>query len=619
MEFLTSNDMLIISGVVVAGLFIIGLVFARLYKRASKELSFVRTGFGGQKVIMNGGALVFPVLHEVITVNMNTIRLVVSRKNEQALITKDRMRVDATAEFYLRVKPEMDAIAYAAQTLGQRTISPDQLKELMEGKFVDALRAVAAEMGMEELHEKRTDFVQKVQNAVKADLEKNGLELETVSLTGLDQTDKQFFNANNAFDAQGLTKLTETIEEKKKVRNDIEQNTSVAIKKKNLEAEKERLELEREEEFARAAQQRAIANQAAVEATSIAREKAENDKQSQEADIVAQKEVETARIKANRAIEEERILNEQAIKERDIEREKTVEITDQDRDIAVANKSQERSKAEKDARMAEAEAVAASEKVTTARETEIANRNKEIAVIKATEEAEEKAVSVKVAANAEKSAALDKAEAIKTTATAEAQAIKIKANADEERYKVEAQGNEKLNAAENVLSQEIIKMRIQLETIKQAASIIEASVKPIEAISDMKVINVGGISDLVGGGHASGNGVITNGGANGNMADQLINSLLKYRGLAPIVDNILHEVGIEPGSLKGLTKSLEQGQPEKSQVPENGKEEPKAVEVKKEDSKKTEPKSAPAKKEASGNGAPKKADSQEPDKGTSKE
>ncbi|RNC85831.1 MAG: flotillin family protein [Balneola sp.] len=579
MEIITSNDILLIIGIAVVALLIIGLVFARLYKRASKELSFVRTGFGGQKVIMNGGALVFPVLHEVITVNMNTIRLVVSRKNEQALITRDRMRVDATAEFYLRVKPEVDAIAFAAQTLGQRTISPDQLKELMEGKFVDALRAVAAEMGMEELHEKRTDFVQKVQNAVKADLEKNGLELETVSLTGLDQTDKQYFNANNAFDAQGLTKLTETIEEKKKVRNDIEQNTSVAIKKKDLEAEKERLELEREEEFARAAQQRAIANQAAVEATSIAKEKAENDKISQEAEIVAQKEVETAKIKANREIDEERILNEQAIKERDIEREKTVEITDQDRDIAVADKSKERSKAEKEARLAEAEAVAASEKVITAKETEVANRNKQIAVIKATEEAEEKAVSVKVAAAAEKTAALDKAAAIKTTADAEAEAIKIKATADEERYKVEAEGNEKLNSAENVLSDEIIQMRIQIEKIKHAASIIEASVKPIEAISDMKVVNVGGLNGLMGSGGV-GNGYSGNGHGSGNMAEDLVNSLLKYRGLAPIVDNILHEVGIEPGSLKGLTQTLENGTAKSSQ-PEPVQE--KEVEVKAEE------------------------------------
>lgn len=599
MDFLQTNDIVIISSIILVSLLIIGLVFARLYKRASKELSFVRTGFGGQKVIMNGGALVFPVLHEIIAVNMNTIRLVVSRKNEQALITRDRMRVDATAEFYLRVKPEADAIAFAAQTLGQRTISPEQLKELMEGKFVDALRAVAAEMGMEELHEKRTDFVQKVQNAVKVDLEKNGLELETVSLTGLDQTDKQFFNANNAFDAQGLTKLTETIEEKKKVRNDIEQNTSVAIKKKNLEAEKERLELEREEEFAKATQQRAIANQVALEAAQIAKEKAINDKLAEEAEIEAQREVERAKIKANRMVEEERILNEQSVKEKDIEREKAIELTNQDRDIVVAEKSKTRSKAEKEAKLAEAEAASASEKVATARQTEVANRNKQIAVIKAMEEAEEKAVSIKVAAEAEKTAALDKAESIKTTAVAEAEAIKIKAKADEERYKVEAEGNEKLNAAENVLSNEIIQMRVQIETIKQATSMIEASVKPIEAISDMKVINVGGLSDFVGSGANNGSAGSGGNGSSGNMADQLVNSLLKYRGLAPVVDNILKEVGMETGSIQGLTKALnpsgeiaqnqDTSNTENDQKTDNPEKKPKSIEAESEEiTKKTE-------------------------------
>ncbi|MEM9489729.1 MAG: SPFH domain-containing protein, partial [Myxococcota bacterium] len=115
------------------------------YRRSSKEVSFVRTGFGGQKVIMNGGALVFPILHEVIPVNMNTLRLEVRRHAEQALITRDRMRVDVQAEFYVRVQPTVEAIADAAQTLGQRTMRPQDLKELVEGKFVDALRAVAAE------------------------------------------------------------------------------------------------------------------------------------------------------------------------------------------------------------------------------------------------------------------------------------------------------------------------------------------------------------------------------------------------------------------------------------------------------------------------------------------
>lgn len=223
--------------IIVIALFAIGLVLARLYKRSSKEISFVRTGLGGQKVIMDGGALVLPVLHEIIAVNMNTLRLLVSRSDAQALITKDRMRVDVMTEFYVRVQPTQESIANAAQTLGSRTLRPTELKELVEGKFVDALRSVAAEMSMEELHEQRVDFVQKVQQVVSEDLLKNGLELETVSLTGLDQTSMEYFNANNAFDAEGLTRLMEEIETRKKVRNDIEQETAVQIKNKNLEAE----------------------------------------------------------------------------------------------------------------------------------------------------------------------------------------------------------------------------------------------------------------------------------------------------------------------------------------------------------------------------------------------
>ncbi|MEC7932532.1 MAG: SPFH domain-containing protein, partial [Pseudomonadota bacterium] len=213
-------------------LIVLGIVIARLYKRASKEIGFVRTGFGGEKVVMNGGALVLPIFHETMPVNMNTVRLAVERKNADALITLDRLRIDVKAEFYVRVKPDAQSIAIAAQTLGMRTMNPEALKELVEGKFVDALRSVAAGMTMNQLHEQRSEFVQKVQQVSSVDLAMNGLELESVSLTGLDQTSIEHFNANNAFDAEGLTKLTEQIELRKKTRNDIEQETRVQIETK---------------------------------------------------------------------------------------------------------------------------------------------------------------------------------------------------------------------------------------------------------------------------------------------------------------------------------------------------------------------------------------------------
>lgn len=65
--------------------------------------SFVRTGLGGQKVVMSGGAIVMPIFHEIIPINMNTLKLEVSRSTIDSLITKDRMRVDVVVAFFVRV------------------------------------------------------------------------------------------------------------------------------------------------------------------------------------------------------------------------------------------------------------------------------------------------------------------------------------------------------------------------------------------------------------------------------------------------------------------------------------------------------------------------------------
>ena len=238
---------------------ILWIVFWWLYRRATKEIALVRTGFGGEKVVLNGGAFVIPVLHEFTEVNMNTLHLEVIRKEGSALIAKDRMRIDVTAEFYVRVGASKDAIAVAARALGTRTMRPESLRELLEGRFVDVLRSVAAEMTMEELHEHRGDYVQKISAKVAEELARSGLELESASLTSMDQTNREFFNPNNAFDAAGLTKLTDEIEARRQRRNEIEQESEIAIQQKNLEAEKRRLEIIREEEYARLEQEREVA------------------------------------------------------------------------------------------------------------------------------------------------------------------------------------------------------------------------------------------------------------------------------------------------------------------------------------------------------------------------
>lgn len=562
------------AGVILVALFVLGFILTRLYRRASKEVSFVRTGFGGEKVIVNGGAIVLPVLHEVIPVNMNTLRLEVRRAAEQALITKDRMRVDVTAEFYVRVKPSAESIATAAQTLGMKTMSPDELKDLVEGKFVDSLRAVAAEMAMEELHEKRVDFVQKVQQVVSEDLFKNGLELETVSLTGLDQTGFEYFNPQNAFDAEGLTRLTETIEIRRKKRNDIEQDTDLAIKTKNLEAERTRLQILREEEYAKleqereieirkAEQEREIAVRRAEQSTEIASQEAAKKREAEEAQIAANREVDLKRILAERDIENEKIQKEQLIERAEVERKKAIELAEQDRAIAIAEKSRAESEAKAAADKARAAAVREEESVITVRETERAERAKTIELIAAQESAQKEAIAITVAADAEKQAAIDQAEAVRISASAEAEKLRLQAKgeadaqillaeAKERQYQVDAQGTKAVNEASNVLSSEQIDMQIRLALLKHLPEIIRESVKPMENIDDIKILQVNGLGGFSGTSDKTGE----TGVANASLADQMVNSALRYRSQAPLVDSLLKEIGIEGGDINGLTNSL---------------------------------------------------------------
>ena len=533
-----------VGGVSLLLVFVIFFAFLiRLYRRASKETAFVRTGMGGEKVVMNGGALVFPVFHETMPVNMNTLVLSVVRKDTEALITLDRLRIDVKAEFYVRVRPDSEAIAMAAQTLGQRTMQPEMLKDLVEGKFVDALRSVAAGMTMNELHEQRADFVQKVQQVSSNDLAMNGLELESVSLTGLDQTSIEHFNANNAFDAEGLTKLTEQIEARKKLRNDIEQDTRVQIETKNLEASQKSFEIARDQEYARLEQEREVEVRRAGQIAEIAREQAERNREADAARIEAKKQVDAQQIEADRLVEEARIDQQRAL-----------EIARQEQQIAVQNKSREESQAKAEADDARAKAVEAEERVATARESEIAERQKKIELIEAAKQAERDAIKIRVDAEAERDAALNRAEAVRRSAEGDAEAEKLRAEASRVRFEVEAAGQRAINEAANLLSNDQISLQTKLALLKVLPEVIRESAKPMEAIDSIKIVQVDGLTNGGRGASDGGAGGSGSGGGSGNLASDAVAAALAYRAQAPVLDGLMKELGLDGSSLSGLVK-----------------------------------------------------------------
>ncbi|MDB4846071.1 SPFH domain-containing protein [Pelagibacteraceae bacterium] len=302
----------IIAGIILIALAIAIIVYLLhwLYRRSSKEVSFVRTGMLGEKVVISGGAFVLPIIHNITQVGMRTLSLNIKRAGDKSLITKDRMRAELVTEFFTKVPPEDKAVSTAAQTLGNRTLDPEHLKEVVAGRFADALGEVAAKMTLDEIQENRGQFVKEVAKIANESIGHTGLALETVSIISLDQAPIEIFNPANTFDSQGLTQLTEQIESRKKKRNDITQDTKISIESKNLETIQKELEIKKNEEFSKYQQEREIAIQKATERTETIKEKAEKEREAEEAEIRNQEQIEVAKISQNQVIEVEKKLTE---------------------------------------------------------------------------------------------------------------------------------------------------------------------------------------------------------------------------------------------------------------------------------------------------------------------
>src|SRR5215210_6241182 len=131
-------------GVALMVVVLVATAITRLYRKASANMAFVRTGMGGARVIRDGGTLVVPVVHQVIPVSLETMRLNVERRGPHALITKDNLRVDLSAEFYIKVQANEDDILQAARSLGGRNVQPEMVSELVQEKLVFLLSAAAA-------------------------------------------------------------------------------------------------------------------------------------------------------------------------------------------------------------------------------------------------------------------------------------------------------------------------------------------------------------------------------------------------------------------------------------------------------------------------------------------
>ena len=466
---------------VIALVVILVVVAAWLYERASREVSLVRTGLGGRKVVLDGGVIVLPYFHKVSRVNMQTMRLEVSRHGDQALITKDRLRVDVGVEFYVSVEPTEDSIARASQTLGSRTFEADKLRDLIEGKLLDTLRSVAAQQTMDNLHEGRGAFVKEVKSALTEEIRRNGLELESVSLTALDQTPFTALDENNAFNAVGMRKLAEVIANSKKERATIDADAEVSVRRSAMEAAKRTLQIDLEEQEAQIEQVKTLESLRAAQLAQIAASKAESE-------IAAN----AAKIEMEKSIRASDIRREEEITKAEIAQRLAVETAEQQRNITLRKQSMDEAKAEAAASGARAEAVKAAEDVETAKAIAAAERGKSLDLISAEKESQVHGLRKQHAADTEADTMVKLAGARLKTAQSDADAEKARLSAMAEEMAMKAQNARAMNEAENTMSPEVIDLARDKARLEALPKIVEQMVRPAEKIDSIKIHHITG-------------------------------------------------------------------------------------------------------------------------------
>ena len=517
---------------------VIVVILAWLYERSSREVALVRTGFGGRKIVLDGGALVLPYFHKIDRVNMKTMRLEVTRRGEQSLITKDRLRVDVSAEFYVSVEPTESAIARASQTLGQRTFESEQLRELIVGKLIDTLRAIAAQMTMDELHEGRASFVKQVKSALTEEVGRNGLELESVSLTALDQTPFSNLDENNAFNAVGMRKLAEVIAKSKKDRAAIDADAEVAVKRSEMEASKLTMTINLEEQEAEIAQTRQLEAMRAAQLADIAETKAA-------AEIAANK----SKIEMEEAIRNADIRREETIRKSEIEQQLEIETAEQNRHIKILRQRQDEAKAEAQSSLAKAEAAKAEEQISTSRAVAVAERAKSLDLISAEKEVAVSSLKKKQSAETDAATRILQADADAQAAKSATEAERLKLSVMAEELAVKAGGQKAYNEAENTLSDEIVALRRDENRLEALPKIVEQMVKPAEKIESIKIHHVTG---ALGRNGAAGTGETS---SEKPPVNQALDSIMDMAVQLPALRKIGEELGVSlEDGLTGITE-----------------------------------------------------------------
>lgn len=562
-----------------------------------------------------------------------------------ALPSKDRIPVELEGELSVHVDGNNeDQIILASQKLGipnqqgilgrgeKKFQMAEAVKQKADKLVQAALRTAVFEFDFVDLNAKKEEFEERVQGLLQKDLARFGLTLTAVSIPQVSQGDFGAEGRGDMFDEEGRRRVAEIVEAARTQTNDIEKTNEIARQKRDLEAREQELNLDYTKAQKEADQARQVAEYEAQQAAAtrkevLTQEQAVKEAEAQQARAVQEAQIEEARkveekeidkakqvaiaqakadalkvaeeaakreaeedakrreeeaeIAKAKAVEAAKIAKEQAIKVADEKRQQAIEEAEVERQKAVAEVRAEEAAARAKQAEAEAEQKRAEESILTVKEKAMADRARQVVVIKAEEEAEKDKIEAdklayvqaktaegerdakmnlaqaevaeaKGHADSKKAKAQGDADAIEIEATAYALNIKTRAEADFEAADQQAQAKIKLAEAtlkegeaqaearrlaveaENALDNRLIFQAVALKALEQAPAIVHEIMAPVANVAhDVKILQVSGM----GGGDDE---------AIGGLPQTILQTGLAAAGIKPFLTEALAAVKEDP-------------------------------------------------------------------------
>lgn len=512
-----------IAGLVV--LVLVGIWFLqRFYAKASRETALVRTGLGGQRVVMDGGCLALPILHQVQRVTMGAISFQTHRGGSDALLTGDRLRADIAIEVELRVTPTNQGVATAAQMLGSRiSRGGEAVQDLLAGPVVGALQNAAAARSLDAIHLDRAGFIRDVAAEIAAYAERIGLTLVSTALLSVDQADLSRLNEDNAFDAEGMRKLAELVAAHRKERVRIETEADLVVRETRLAHHQRQLDIGRAEREAEIAQREHLRRLEAEAGSLSAIQQSASEQAAEEARIRTEQELKTARIASDEALRRSEMAAIRMLEESRI-----------DNDILLARKRIARAEIKAAEESAQAQVLLAAEAVQADKEQAAAQRERATALLRQQKDDELATARIRSETDAQLA-----------RARTDAGEVEARAAAEKARMLAEAEGRAALIAAENGLSAAVIAMRLEERKLDRLPEIMTQMMKPVEKIDSIRINQIAGLG---GGGAAGGGGGVD--GAFGAAMDQILGMAVRL----PAMKQMGEEIGLEfDANLAGRT------------------------------------------------------------------